>query len=149
ASINNLLLTNVDAAPGALTLPATIGGNLTIDYTNAALSLAAVSVGANMSLTAKGSIGQSGPFTVAGTSSFDSSAGNGNVNLTNAGNLFTGAVGFTTGTGSASLTNNRATSMGASTVGGTLTVSSNGAISETGVVNVTGGSSFSTTGASQ
>ena len=148
SAINNLSFTNVDGTPGSLVFPGTIDGNLTIDYTNAAVSLGAVTVGGNMAITAKGDIDQTGAFTVTGTSNFNSLAGNGDVTLGSA-NLFTGAVSFTTGTGSASLTNNRQTSLGASVIGGSLTVSSNGAIIQTGVLSVVGGSSFSTTGANQ
>ena len=121
AVIHTLSLTNVDATPGTLTFPASVTGDLTIDYVNASVSLGAVAVGGNMALTADGTIGETGVFTVTGTSSFDSSAGNGNVTL-GSNNLFTGAVSFTTGTGNASLTNNRATILAASTIGGSLSV---------------------------
>ena len=90
SAINNLSLTNVDAAPGSLTFPASITGNLTIDYTNAAVSLGTATVGGNMAITANGGIAQTGVFTVTGTSTFD--AGGGDVTLSNAGNNFTGAV---------------------------------------------------------
>ena len=135
AAIHTLSLLNVDGTPGSLVFPGTITGDLTIDYTNAAVSLGALAVGGNMAVTADGNISETGAFSVTGTSSFDSSAGNGSITLTNAGNAFTGAVTFTTGTGNASLTNNRATLLAASDIGGTFTVSSNGAISETGVLD--------------
>ena len=81
---------------------------------------------------------QTGVLTVAGTSSFMTSANNADIVLNNA-NLLAGAVSLnTTGTtGTASLTNASATILGASNVGGGLTVQTD-SISVTGAVNASG-----------
>ena len=96
-----------------------------------------------------GSLTQTGVLTVAGTSSFTTSATNADITLTGA-NLLTGAVSLIThGTsGNASLTNNQATVLDASDVRGTLTVmSSLGDLSQSGALTVTGASSFTTSAA--
>ncbi|MFC5583475.1 hypothetical protein, partial [Rhodanobacter terrae] len=56
AGIDNLSLQNTDAAPGPLTLPASIAGNLTLDYTNGSLALPVVSVGGALDASAGGGI---------------------------------------------------------------------------------------------
>ena len=87
-------------------------------------------------------------LTVAGTSSFTTSANNATITLTNAGNLLTGAASLNTiGTGSASLTNNLAGGLvlGTSSIGGALTVVSTlGNLTQTGVLTVGTTSSFTT-----
>ena len=55
SGINNLSLENTDATPGPLTLPASITGNLTLDYTHASLTLPVVSVGGALDASAGGS----------------------------------------------------------------------------------------------
>jgi uncharacterized repeat protein (TIGR01451 family) len=56
AAINNLSLKNTDPTPGMLTLPANVAGNLTLNYTNAALKLPVTGVGGALSASAAGGI---------------------------------------------------------------------------------------------
>ena len=93
-----------------------------------------------------GNLTQSGVLTVAGTSSFTTSAPNATVTL-GSNNLLTGAVSLATSgsSGSASLTNNKATALAASNVGGSLAVTdSTGNLTQSGVLTVGGTSSFAT-----
>ncbi|MEA2958031.1 MAG: hypothetical protein QOJ58_3534, partial [Alphaproteobacteria bacterium] len=81
-------------------------------------------VGGNLTVTdSVGNLTQSGVLTVAGTSSFTTSANNADIILTGA-NLLTGAASLNTNgaAGNASLTNAKATVLRASNVGGNLTV---------------------------
>ncbi len=93
-----------------------------------------------------GNLTQSGVLTVAGTSSFTTSASNATITLGSA-NLLTGAVSLATSgsSGNASLTNNLATTLAASSVGGNLTVTDQtGNLTQSGVLTVGGTSSFTT-----
>jgi hypothetical protein len=87
-------------------------------------------------------------LTVAGTSSFTTSANNATITLTNTGNALSGAIALsTTGatSGDASLTNNVATTLAASSIGRNLVVTDRvGNLSQTGVLTVGGTSSFTT-----
>src|SRR5262245_25658642 len=94
-----------------------------------------------------GNLTQTGALTVAGTSSFTTSATDATITLTNTGNLLTGAASLNTSgaSGNASLTNNRATVLGASNVGGNLVVTDRvGNLTQGGVLTVGGTSSFTT-----
>ena len=94
-----------------------------------------------------GNLTQSGVLTVAGTSSFTTSANNATITLTNAGNLLTGAALLNTSgaSGNASLTNAKATVLGDVSVGGNLTVTDSvGNLTQSGVLTVGGTSSFTT-----
>src|SRR5215813_7982259 len=94
-----------------------------------------------------GNLTQTGALTVAGTSSFTTSATDATITLTNTGNLLTGAASLNTSgaSGNASLTNNRATVLGASNVGGNLAVTDRvGNLTQGGVLTVGGTSSFTT-----
>ncbi|HEY4128082.1 MAG TPA: filamentous hemagglutinin N-terminal domain-containing protein, partial [Gammaproteobacteria bacterium] len=150
----SITLTNVgNAFTGAVSLAS--GTNSASLDDSIALNLGASSVG-SLTVVETGttvptsSITQSGALTVSGTSSFDSSAGNGAISLTNTNNAFTGAVGFTTGTGNVNLDNSIALSLAASNIGGSLTVVETGTtaptstITQTGALTVTGASSFNT-----
>src|SRR5262249_4011419 len=105
-------------------------------------------VGGNLTVTdTVGNLTQTGALTVAGTSSFTTSASNATITLTNAGNLLTGtALLNTTGaSGNASLTNAKATLLGCLNVGGNLTVTDSvGNLTQSGVLTVGGTSSFTT-----
>ncbi len=63
ASINNLSLENTDATPGTLTLPTSVAGNLTLNYTNAALTVPVVGVGGTLDVTAADGITINGNVT--------------------------------------------------------------------------------------
>src|SRR5262249_30831789 len=102
----------------------TSGANGNASLTNAkATVLGTSNVGGNLTVTDRvGNLTQTGALTVAGTSSFTTSATNATITLTNAGNALSGAASLnTTGaTGNASLTNNLASGLdlGTSSVGG-------------------------------
>src|SRR5260370_40264551 len=90
-------------------------------------------------------------MTVAGTSSFTTSATDATITLTSA-NLLSGAASLTTSgaNGNASLTNAKATVLGASNVGGNLTVTDTvGNFTQNGVLTVGGTSSFTTSGSDE
>src|SRR5262249_27228458 len=112
-----------------------------------ATTLAASSIGRNLVVTDRiGNLTQTGALTVAGTSSFTTSAANATITLNNA-NLLTGAASLnTSGTGGdASLTNAKATVLAASNIGGNLTVTDKvGNLLQTGGLTVAGTSSFTT-----
>jgi len=166
AHINNLALTNTNTAPGALTLPASITGGLTLDYTAAALALPAIQVGGNLSAISNGATGgitQNGALTVTGTSAFD--AGSNAITLTNGGNDFGQAVMLTGGvtqinngpslltlgtlnTGSLTVGSDGALDLGSGSVNGALTATSNGAMTQDGALTVTGAASFTQSGSS-
>ena len=115
---------------------------------NQATALGTSNVGGDMTVTsAIGNLTQSGALTVAGASSFTTSASNATIALTNTGNLLTGAVSLNTSgaNGNASLTNNKATVLAPSSVGGNLTVIDRvGNLTQSGALTVGGTSSFTT-----
>src|SRR5260370_10720844 len=87
-------------------------GNASLTNAKATV-LGASNVGGNLTITdTVGNLTQTGALTVAGTSSFTTSANNAKITLTNAGNALTGAATLSTtrATADASLTNNLATS---------------------------------------
>jgi hypothetical protein len=87
-------------------------------------------------------------LTVAGTSSFTTSANNATITLTNTGNALSGAIALSTAgatSGDASLTNNVATTLAASSIGRNLVITDLvGNLAQTGVLTVGGTSSFTT-----
>lgn len=169
AVIRNLSLTNAfaTATPGALTLPASVTGNLTLDYIAAPLTLPGTEVGGNLSATSNGiggGIMQSGALIVTGTSTFD--AGSNAITLTNGGNAFGQAVALTGGVtqidnGSSMLTlgtlntaaltaiSGGAVDLGSGNVNGSLTATSNGAMTQDGALIVTGAANFTQNGSGQ
>src|SRR6516225_4406299 len=143
-----ITLTSANLLTGAASLN-TSGANGNAQLTNAKTTvLGASNVGGNLTVTdTVGNLTQNAALTVAGTSSFTTSATDATVTLTNTGNLLTGAVSLNTmgANGNASLTNNQATVLGASNVGGNLVVSDRvGNLTQTGVLTVGGTSSFTT-----
>ncbi|HVC29488.1 MAG TPA: hypothetical protein VNF48_08095 [Gammaproteobacteria bacterium] len=132
AGINNLLWRNSNAAPGALFLPASISGNLTLTYDNAPIILPGISIGGALAVTANGAIGQSGALIVAGTSTLAAGAAN-NITLNDASNDFVGAVGITNGN-NVSLTDVNSLILAASTVSGTLNINAGGSVTQTGAI---------------
>ncbi|GGY16270.1 hypothetical protein GCM10008098_04400 [Rhodanobacter panaciterrae] len=144
AAINNLSLENIDATPGALTLPTSVAGNLTLNYTNAALTVPVVGVGGNLDVSAGGTGGITinGNVSTGGTQTYNNavtlsndailaSTGNGAIdfvstvdglhNLTvNTGGLttFGGAVGGTT-----ALTSLQTDAAGSTLLGGNVSTS--------------------------
>ncbi|RUL77694.1 filamentous hemagglutinin N-terminal domain-containing protein [Dyella choica] len=142
AQIHDLSLTNSDATPGALTLPASNTGNLTLNYTAAVLALPAAQVGGNLTATSNAGITQSGALSVTGTSAFN--AGSSAITLNNAGNSFAGAVDFTGG--NTQIASGSALNLGTSTISGTLAVSNTGSITQSGALTVSGAASFTQNG---
>ncbi|MDX1901184.1 MAG: hypothetical protein SFW66_04150 [Gammaproteobacteria bacterium] len=136
------LATATNAFTGAVTLSNSGANNVALTN-NIALSLAASTVGQNLTIiTSSDAITQTGALTVPGTSSFTAVANT--ITLTNASNSFTGAIALSnSGVNNASVTNSIATSLAASTVGGALTITSSGALTQTGALTITGASNFS------
>ena len=139
-----------NALTGAVTL-ATTGSLGAASVTNGvATVLAASSVGGTLTVDDKaGSLSQSGPLIVGGSSSFTTEGGNATITLANANNALAGGVALdTTGSsGAASVTNGVATALAASSVGGALTVDDKaGSLSQSGALSVGGASSFTTEG---
>src|SRR5262249_49082849 len=94
-----------------------------------------------------GNLTQTGAVTVAGTSSFTTSASNATMTLTNTSNALSEATALSTtgGTADASLTNNVATTLAASSIGRNLVVTDRvGNLTQSGVLTVGGTSSFTT-----
>jgi hypothetical protein len=148
ASSATITLNNANLLTGAASLN-TSGASGNASLINAkATVLGASNVGGNLTVTdTVGNLTQTGVLTVAGTSSFTTSATDATITLTNAGNLLTGAASLnTSGTGgNASLTNNKATVLGDWNVGGNLVVTDRlGNLTQSGVLTVGGTSSFTT-----
>ena len=105
-------------------------------------------VGGNLNITATtGNITDSSPLTVAGTSSFTTSANNADIVLDQASNAFTGAVSLnTTGSsGNATLVAAAGLNLAASTIGGTLSATAkSGHIRDSGNLVVGGAATFIT-----
>ena len=129
---NNITLNN--AANNFSTVGVTSGNNVTLVDVNA-LDLGASAISATLNVTTAGALTQSGPVTVAGTTTLAAGAAN-NIILNNVGNNF-GQVGITSGN-NVSLRDADALNFAASTVSGTLTVTSNGALTQSGPLTVTG-----------
>src|SRR6516165_103326 len=147
ASNATITLNNANLLTGAASLN-TSGANGNASLTNAkATVLGASNVGGNLTVTdSVGNLTQTGVLTVAGTSSFTTSATDATITLTSA-NLLTGAASLnTSGTnGNTSLTNNQATVLGVSNVGGNLVVTDRvGNLTQSGALTVGGTSSFTT-----
>src|SRR5262249_29558298 len=123
------------------------GGNASLINAKATV-LGASNVGGNLTVTdTVGNLTQTAALTVAGTSSFTTSATDATITLTNTGNLLTGAASLnTSGTGgNVSLTNNKATVLGDWNVGGNVVVTDRlGNLTQSGVLTVGGTSSFTT-----
>jgi hypothetical protein len=139
AGANPITLNQANNLTGAVTL-SNSGAN-DVSLTSAgALSLAASTVGQNLTVISGGALTETGALTVPGTSSF--SAGANPITLNQANNL-TGAVTLSnSGANNVSVTTAGALSLAASTVGQNLTVNTGGAITETGALTIPGTSSF-------
>ncbi|MGB5939775.1 MAG: filamentous hemagglutinin N-terminal domain-containing protein [Rhodanobacter sp.] len=171
AGINNLSLKNTWATPGALTLPASVDGDLTLNYTAAALAVSAIGVGGALDVTASGGITIGGNITSAGAQTYHSavalggditlSSNSSDVNFAstvdnasatarnltvNAGNgavTFGGAVGGGANGALAGLTTNSGTFSA-----GALNIGSGGLSVTTTAGGITQGGAFTVTGAS-
>ena len=142
-----ITLNNANAFTGAVALNTTgSSGNATV-VDASGLNLAASTVGGNLSATATtGNMEDAGVLTIAGTSSFTTSATDATITLNNA-NAFTGAVALnTTGsTGHATVVDASGLNLAASTVGGNLSATATtGDMEDSGVLTIAGTSSFTT-----
>ncbi len=128
---------------GAITL-SNSGANAVTLTNSIATSLAASTVGGNLTIISGGNISQTGALVVPGTSSFSAGAHAIDLTTNGASNSFTGAITLSnSGAFAVTLTNSIATVLAASTVGNNLTIVSGGNISQTGALVVPGTSSFS------
>jgi len=144
------------ASSGALSLGTLDTGNLTVDSGDV-LSFAGGNVDGTVDAASAGSISQSGALDIGGASSFTS--GSGSITLTQAGNVFGGAVSLAGGatqitsagaltlgtlaTGDLTAISTGALDLGQGTVDGTLAATSNGgAITQTDALAVTGASTL-------
>jgi autotransporter-associated beta strand repeat len=163
AAINNLSLKNTAASPGALTLPGSVAGNLTLNYTNAALTLPVVGVGGALDATAGGGITSNGNVSTGGAQAYHSavtlgadaifaSTGNGNIGFDSTVN---GAYALTVNTGGATsfggaigstvmLTSLTTNAGGSTTLGSNVTTS--GAQTYNDVVTLGGDAILASTG---
>ncbi|HJW06185.1 MAG TPA: filamentous hemagglutinin N-terminal domain-containing protein, partial [Rhodanobacter sp.] len=158
AGINNLSLKNTYASPGTLTLPASIAGNLTLNYTTASLTAPAASVGGALDLTAAGGIRISGNVTSTGAQAYHSAVTlganatlattNGNVSFdSTVDNATTTARNLTVNAGSGAVTFGGAVggnvtngALGALAVNSTGVTGFNAAVKAASLITNTGGS---------
>ena len=143
---NGLINLGTLAVDGTVRLITNGTGNATV-VNDAGLKLKASTVGGNLIATATtGDMEDSGMLTIAGTSSFTTSATDADIILNNA-NAFTGSVAFnTTGSsGNATVVDASGLNLGASTVGGNLSATATtGNMEDSGVLTIAGTSSFTT-----
>ncbi len=133
------LTTATNSLTGAITF-SNSGSNAVQLTNNRATSLAASTVGQNLTITSVGAITQTGALVVPGTSSFTAGA---NAITLGSANSFTGAITLSnSGANNVSLTNSLATILAASTIGQNLTLISGGAITESGVLTIPGTTSL-------
>ena len=147
ATDGTITLNNANAFTGAVALNTTGSSAHATVVDASGLNLAASTVGGNLSATATtGNMTDSGVLTIAGTSSFTTSATDADIILNNA-NAFTGAVALnTTGSsGNATVVDASGLNLGASTVGGNLSATATtGNMEDSGVLTIAGTSSFTT-----
>ena len=125
---NDIVLTNAgNDFVGAVSVVS--GNNVSVTDTNA-LVLGTSTISGNAVEVANGAITQTGPLTVAGTTSLTAGAAN-NITLTDANNDFVGAVSVVSGK-DVSITDKNALLLGTSTISGNAVVVANGPITQTG-----------------
>jgi len=109
------------------------------------LELGTITTGQNLAVTASGSISDSGVITVAGTTTLDNSGGTNAAIVLDSANVFTGAVSFTTDTGSdISIVDTTALDIQA-LAANSLSVLAGGDISDSGVLDIATTVSLTTT----
>ncbi len=139
--VRSLALRNVSATATVPTLPADLH-DLTLIFDNNSMTLPATTLTGNLSLTANGTIDQSGALVVNSLDALTTlNAGSSNdILLTNPNNLFSTVL--VNSANNVSLTNLQNLNLGASIISGNLTVNTTGAITQSGILNVTGQSTF-------
>ena len=167
ARINNLTLANSAAAPGTLSLPSAVAGNLTLDYANAALTVPSVVVGGALDVTAAGGITVNSSITTGAAQTYNSAVtlgGNATLQSTDGGAIdlastVSGPYTLSIATGGAAALNGSAQLTGLIIASGSfnadaldigsagLSVSTTaGGIAQGGAFTVTGSSEFSAAG---
>ncbi|WP_369418051.1 beta strand repeat-containing protein, partial [Dyella mobilis] len=162
AQINNLTFVNGSTTPGAVILPTTVAGNLTLDYSAAPIAVTGTNVGGALAITGKG-ITLDGSETSVGAQTYDGavtlgtnttlqSTGNGAIELTQSVSGPHALVISTGGTasigGATSLTGLSSTSSTFSAnalnigAGGLSVTTTGGSITQSGAFVVTGASAF-------
>ena len=135
-----ITLNNASNAVGGSVALNNTGANAVSWQESGAVSLAASSVGGNLTVTSGGAMTQSGALIVGGNADF--ATGGFAITLTHASNAVAGAVTFAnTGPNAVSWNESAAVSLGASTVG-SLAVTSGGAITIGGDITTTGAQSY-------
>jgi hypothetical protein len=145
---------NTTAANGAVTLTQAnvfSGNRIDIDTATGGTGDASITntldinpvsldIGGNLVLISDVAIVSSNGFTtVAGTSTFTITSGNGQINMNRALNAMTGTIFLNpNGSGTITLNNTLATDLGAATIGGNLILTSTGALTQSGALDITG-----------
>ncbi len=136
-NVRDLAVRNVNATAAVPSLPSALR-NLTLVFDNAAITLPAVTLTGDLTVTAGGDITDSGAFVVSGSTTL--TAGANNIVLNSAANDFS-IVSIISGN-NVTLMDANAIDLGASTVSGTLSVNTSGAITDSGNLLVTGAATF-------
>ncbi|MFC5583149.1 beta strand repeat-containing protein, partial [Rhodanobacter terrae] len=148
AQINHLSLTNTASTPGTLTLPSSVTGNLTLDYTNASLALPVVSVGGALDVTAGGGITLDGNVTSGTAQTYNDAVTLGaDATLASTGGGAVMLAGTVDGAHNLAVNTSGLTTFGG-TVGGTIALASlssggGGATTLDGNVSTTGAQTYS------
>ena len=145
AGANAITLTNtVNDFSGAVSLSNSGTNDIALKDVND-LELGTITTGQNLAVTASGSISDSGVITVAGTTALDNSGGTNAAIVLDSANVFTGAVSFTTDTGSdITIVDTTAFDVQALAVN-SLSISAGGDISDSGVLDIATTVSLTTT----
>ena len=131
---------------GAVSLSNSGTNDVSLRDTNA-LDLGTVGVGQNLTVTTGGAIIDSGVITVAGTTTFDNSAGNNAAIDLDSASTYTGNVTFTTDAGSdVTITDNSAFAIQSGLNVNNLSITSTGSVTDLGDINIDGTLSVSAVG---
>ncbi|WP_457280513.1 two-partner secretion domain-containing protein [Polaromonas sp. P5_D5] len=152
AGAGSVNLSGLNNFNGAVSVSNLGVNNVAINNAGGALTLGTVSVGSGTLSLSGNNIAQTGAITqAAGAGAVTINGGASAIDLSNAGNNFTGAVGLNnSGNNAVTIRNVNDLVLGPSTVGGSLTAtSSTGSISQAGALNVTGASTFTLNGTSK
>jgi filamentous hemagglutinin family protein len=148
-----LLTTPGNLLSGGIAFTSNGGGNLqNVTLQNSTnIDLQGLTLNGDLNAEAAGGITQSGALVVAGNSSFIAASGQ-SIALGNAGNMFTGTVGFAASGGgnlqNVTVRDSTALDLQALTIGGNLAATSNASLTQSGALNIAGSSTF-TAGAGQ
>lgn len=138
-TFRDIALQNISAVASVPTLPTGLR-NLTLNFTNAPITLTATTLTGTLSVTANGDITQTGPLVVSGTSTFDSGSLN-DVTLDDSANDFSTVI--LSNANNVILEDASALIFGLSTVNGSLEVTTGGNITQSAAITIGGASTFS------